>query len=311
MFIEKDQRYFRRYNLRIKPRAKFAAPLPLIGGKGDWCVINALRLAKKNGRAVAPQSNGDTIELIEIKHMPEHNVLVLLFHRSSPNAADPAYRKKANDKITLRQTKKAADEEQAVSCHLVVSTKEKGGYYQSALEEIPSLSATAALSIVGRILQDYRYPYTKNKKSLETNSVFRIEGVKAESLTDALKKKGHLEYLTLVRTSPCDAPDASGIAEPQTERIKYKIIGDPRSSKWKTRFREFVEGTKADWDQVQIGLLLEDDRHRTINVDRETEASEILFVRSHLELIGEDLNPCSLDIVESVVKAGIRVLKKR
>ncbi|HEX8580215.1 MAG TPA: hypothetical protein VF655_11565 [Allosphingosinicella sp.] len=309
MFIEKDRRYFRRYVIRIKARTVHAAPLPFAAKEGDWSILNALRKAVRNGKASAPQRNGDTIDLIKVEHDATRELLVLLFHRVSPNAADPAYRRRQANKLSLRQTKKEIDEEQAVSCHLVISTKLKDGTYPATLEEIPGLSASAVLGIVKSVLHDYKYPYKKGKESLETNTVFKAEGVKASSLTDALKKKGSLDYLTLTRTLPPDVPDAGGIAEPQTQRIRYKIVGDPAQAGWQKKFKSFIEGTKATWDHVSVDITLEDDRHRTVRIDAEKEAAEILFVRSDLVFIKGDLNPCTMKVVPAIVDAAAKLLK--
>jgi hypothetical protein len=310
MFVERDRRYFRRYQLKFKARTKLAATLPLVSDTDNWTILDALQRAAKNGKSKGSQANGDTIDLIKVSHLAAEKLVVLLFHRASPNAADPAYRKRVKENLTLRKTKKETDEEQAVSCHLVISTTLKDGSYRAALEEIPGLSASAIMSIIGIVLRDYKYPYVKNKKSFETDTVFKAEGVKSETLDQALKKKGALTSLTLVLNTSPNIPDASGIAEPQAERVRYKIVGNPRSEKWRNKFKEFVEGTRADWDQVNVEIQLEDERRRTVRLETETEASEILFVRSELVIISDDLEICTMEVVPSVINAARKLINK-
>lgn len=311
MFLETDRRYFRRYTVRLKPRTKFAPELALVSKSDKFTALDAFQRAIRNRKATVPQPNGDSIDLIGATHIEKDKVVVLLFHRASPDAADPAYRKKERAGLTLRQTKKKAGEEQAVSCHLVISTTKKDGVYPAALEEIPGLSASAIMSIVGQVLRDYKYPYVKKKKELETDTVLKVDGVKSESLERALKRKNALTSLTLVRNTPPNVPDSSGIAEPQATRIRYKIVGNPAQDEWQKKFKKFVEGTKGTWDQVNVEINLEDDRQRTVRVDTEKEASEVLFVRSELVIIPDDLKSCTTDIVPSVVKAAKSVLAKK
>jgi len=310
MFLEKDRRYFRRFALTLKQRVKAAPALPLVGPDKEWNALDALRRAIRNGKASVPQSGGETVDLIAAEHLADKELLVLLFHRANPNAADPAYRKRLKSGLSLRHATKETNEEQAVSCHLVISTKLKDGVYQAALEEIPGLSATSIIAIISRVLMAYKYPYISKGKSLETTAIFRLEGLKSATLEDALKKEGSLDYLTLTRRVPTSVPDSSGIAEPQAERVRYKIVGDPSSKKWGKKFKEFVEGTKGTWDHVTVDLTLSDNRHKTIRVDTEQEAAEILFVRSELVMIpGQSLRSCSTAIVQTVVDAARKLVQ--
>src|SRR5436190_21800218 len=110
MFLEKFSRFFRRYNLRISARAKSAAVLPLAADAGQPSILDALNAAKKAGGLSEAQSNDDLVELVAIEHDKKAGALTLLFHRTSPEAADPTYRKKAKDKIELRHATKMLDE---------------------------------------------------------------------------------------------------------------------------------------------------------------------------------------------------------
>lgn len=308
MLVDKRQRYFRRYVVRWVGRATAAPPLPLVASSGPNSIVAALRKAERDGRASAKEGK-DTIDLIKVEHFPSKELVVLLFHRTSPNASDPAYRSKVNNELFIRQTEKKFDEDQAQSCHFVISTKRNAdGGFAAVLEEIQGLSATTVLSIVRRVLHDFKYPYTHKKKSLETNTTFKAEGIKSESLDNALRHKASLNYLVLTRTSAPDVPDAAGIVEPRSERAKYKIVGDPTSADWKAKFKNFVEGTRETWDQVSIEVQLEDDRQRTVILDRTNTAAEILFVRSELVYFKNDLPPCSTKVVLPIVDAASKLI---
>ena len=313
MFLEKHLRFFRRYTFRIAARAKLGPALPMVGKKDEYSVLDALRLAERSNKLRAKQPNGDDVEIAAIRHEPKSGVLTLLFHRTSPDAADPSYRKKVKQSVALRHSKKLQGEDQAVSAHLVLRTKSTSpGLYQAALEEIPGLSMSVIKPIIAAALREYPYGF-KNRtgEEQETYSAIKAEGVKSEALSNALKKQGSLDYLVLTRSNAPDAPDSDGIAEPQSERVRYKIVGDPRSEGWKAAFRDFISRAReADWDDISIQISLEDDRHRTIKIDRAEEASEILFVRSEQVRVSKELKPCTADVLDELVKAAITLIEK-
>ena len=73
-------------------------------------------------------------------------------------------------------------------------------------------------------------------------------------MSKALKKQGELTYLILSRRVPVDAPDAEGLAEPQNERIRYKVVGNPSSASWQKKLGDFVKGNKTSWDLVTVDI---------------------------------------------------------
>ena len=112
MFLEKFSRYIRRYELILGARKPTAPVLPLIANDGKYSVLDAIQEKLRNDRARLIQSNGDIVELIRVEHREADDVLVLLFHRASPNAADPTYRKKKAGRVSVRVADKDDDEEQ-------------------------------------------------------------------------------------------------------------------------------------------------------------------------------------------------------
>jgi len=285
--------------------------LPLTAKDGEYSVVDALRRARKNGKASNDQPNGDTVELIAIEVLEKRGAVVLLFHRSSPDAADPMYRKREDEALSLRQAEKALNEEQTVSAHLVIESKSiKPGVYRAALEEIPGVSLSVVQAIIGPILRDYKYGFQDKKgNDQETYSTIKVEGVKSESLTDALKTQT-LNYLTLSRTKIPDAPDGDGIVEPMSEKIRFKILGTPSSDQWHGKLAAWVKNVReAGWEDVSLDLSLEDNRHRTVKLDRDKEATEILFVRSEQIAVSGELKPCSLKVVEELVEQAVKTIK--
>lgn len=310
MFLEKYSRFVRRYDLHLQARHKLGVPLPFTAGDGEYSVVDALRHAQKNGNASNQQPNGDTVELIKIEVLERIGAIVLLFHRSSPDAADPMYRKRETGAMTLRQAEKAKNEEQTVSAHLVIENKaRKRGLYRAALEEIPGISLSVVQAILSPILRDYKYGFEdKRGDDQETYSTLKVEGVKSESLTEALKTQT-LNYLTLSRETTADAIDGDGIVEPMNEKMKFKILGEPSSLKWRKKLDAWVKNARAaGWEEVSLDLSLEDDRNRTVKLDRDKEATEILFVRSEQITVKGELKPCSLNVVQEFVKEALKIV---
>jgi len=313
MFLEKHSRFFRRYRFTIRPRAKSAPALPLVAAPTEYSVKDALEKAIRNKKAEAVQPNGDRVEIVATQHDQAKGLLTLLLHRTSPTAADPSYRKRVKDKIQVRHGTKDQDEDQAVSAHLTIRTKASAPFtYDFVLEEIPGLSMSVIRPIFGILLRDYEFPYLDKKgEEQATYSTVRADGVKSEGLDSALKKKSSLSYITLVRTNIPDAPDSDGLAEPQTEKIKYKIVGDINTKDRREKLNNFItRARKADWDDIYIEINLDDDRHRTVKLDREEEASEILFVRSEQVAVSVELKPCSHDVLDEIVSCCEKILSK-
>lgn len=89
MFLEKFSRYFRRYELVLGARKTTAPILPLVAADGEYSILDAINDKLRKDKASITQSNGEIVELVKAKHVAETNTVVLLFHRASPNAADP------------------------------------------------------------------------------------------------------------------------------------------------------------------------------------------------------------------------------
>src|SRR5262249_22917973 len=145
-------------------------------------------------------SNGDIVEIAEIKLNKQNGTLTFLMHRASPDAADPNYRKKVGRKITVRSAEKLEGEEQSVSAHLIMSTTPlQSGDYSVFLEEIPGISLSLIQPIFSRALNEYKYSFKDKKgKDDETYTVLKSIGVKDETVSNALKG-GAFGYITLVR----------------------------------------------------------------------------------------------------------------
>lgn len=98
MFLEKRSRFIRHYQFNIYGRKKRAPAIPMVADVGEYSVTDAIKRLYVGDQAFVHAANGDLIEIVHIKHDPNAETLTLLFHRASPDAADPDYRKKMGKK---------------------------------------------------------------------------------------------------------------------------------------------------------------------------------------------------------------------
>lgn len=310
MFLEKRSRFIRHYRFNIYGRKNKAPSLPIVDKKGEYSVWAALEAAYARDEASVTAANGDIVEIVEIKHDPKTETLTLLFHRASPDAADPDYRKKNGRTVTVRTADRDDDEEQSVSCHLIISTKKrKDGSYDVFLEEIPKLSLSLVQPIISRALNEYKYDFIDEKgKSQETYTVVKSVGVRDETVSNALKG-GHLGYITLVRPADASFVDGSDF-EAVSERMRIRIKKEIKPKEWIAKVGKLALGARAKgWEDFQIDLHMSDDRKKTVKVERGEEGKEIVFVRSEQISVSRDLPVCSTNVRKDLVAAAIVIGK--
>lgn len=268
MFLEKHSRFFRRFDLSFTPRHTGAPHLPVIADSNEFSIFDALNTRVVDEKALEVQPNGDIVELMEVTYEAKRKALILLFHRASPDAAEPTYRKKARQKagtkVTVRKAEKLEGEEQSVSAHLIVLDEAiRQGTYRAALEEIPGISMAVVRRIIGQALHDYEYDFERKKKQVNTYSTFKPVGVPSETLSGALKS-GTLSYVTLVRPAKADFVDADGLFQPQTETMRIRVQGEVTSGNWRDYLPAMFKRAKAaGWTDFSVDLELDDNRRRT------------------------------------------------
>lgn len=298
MFLEKHSRFIRQYDFRFAPRHNAAALMPLTADKDDFSVVHALRKRLQNKKAFIKMANNDIIELIKVEVDPARKAVVLLFHRGSPDAADPTYRKRVDDEIKLRLGEKDADEEQSVSAHLIIAMKpKKPGVYTGILEEIPGLSMGVLQPIIGQALSEYPYQYTdKHGEAQTTYCVAKPSGVKSESVEDALNT-GKMKFLTLVRPYKANYIDDDDRLEPEDEKLRIKIKAGTKGVDWLNMFDALIASARDDgWEEFKVDIDLGNDRSRQVAVGRDQDAKEVLFIKSEQINVKDALPVCSASV---------------
>ncbi|MGQ2906770.1 MAG: hypothetical protein ACT6QU_02335 [Aliihoeflea sp.] len=319
MFLEKFSRFFRQYDITVAPRHKDAAFLPLNHDDRNYSIRDALQKRVDDETALEVQSNGDIVELMSVKYRPADRALVLLFHRASPDAAEPTYRTKARSQasagnaagariVTVRTSTKAANEEQSVSAHLVIREPAiRRGTYRAVLEEIPGISMGVIRQIMGRALAEYTYPFKKGKTEKESYSFVKAEGLKSETMEKALED-GQIDFVTLTRPAVAPFADADGMFEPTNETMRLRVKQVVTAENFKARISSLLTRAKdAGWHQFNVDISFSDKRKRTVRLEKEQEAREILFVRSDQVDFPLPLAACAVDIVDQVVEKAVAI----
>lgn len=308
MFLEKNFRYVRHYRFTTYGRKKSAPNLPLMGEDDEYFLLEAIENAKAAGEAFVRTTNGEIVEVVDIERFDDEGVVALLFHRAHPDAADPSYRRKVGEAISVRQGEKDDDEEQSVSAHVIIRSEPHApGVYDVIFEEIPGLPLSVIQPIFARAFNAYKYQFKDNKgREKETYTVLKVQGVKSEKLTDALKT-GSFGYITLSR--PAEAPfiDSEEIFKPMDQKMKIRIEEDIDPETWRDLLGGVAVGAReAGWPDFQVDITLDDERHKTIKVERGQEGKEILFVRSErIDVDGVELPTCSDVVIPEFVRAAV------
>lgn len=130
----------------------------------------------------------------------------------------------------------------------------------------------------------------------------------SETLTGALKS-GSLEYVNLVRPAKADFVDADGLFQPQIETMRLKVEGEITSDNWQKLLPDFIKKARvAGWTDFSVDLELDDNRRRTVKMDKQEEAKEVLFVRSEEIAFETELEVCSINIIPEVVSKVLKLI---
>jgi hypothetical protein len=287
-------------------------PLPLWGA--NYSFEDALVRAVKAEKAMVRAANGDSIELVKAVPNPAKNCLTLLFHRGSPSAADPSYRRSALEGgqriLTVRQANREPDEEQSYSAHLVIhGTPNADNEYRAALEEIPGLSMGAVREIIGLALNEYKIDFLKDNVKHETHFTFRPTPIKSETLTSALKRGG-ASFVTLTKPADAGFVDGDDTFCPETETMRIRVIGELTDRNWQQKIGDLITRASSEgWVDSSVDLALENGKRKTVKMEREIAAKEVIFVLAEEVVVANPLQPCSTQEVNELVGEMLKVIE--
>ncbi len=159
-------------------------------------------------------------------------------------------------------------------------------------------------------MKKYEYSFQRTKKTTEdTYTVFKPTGLPSETLSNALNT-GELKFIKLVRKAKPDFVDCEGLFEPVTESMQIRVKGQITGDTWRKRLKDLIEGAKREgWEDFNLDIDLPDKRSRTVKLERNAEAEEILFVRSEQIDFATALDVCTLGVIDEVVSKAVKMLK--
>ena len=309
MQLKPDERFFLRFEFELRPQRDKGVALPLRDTGEGLDVLTVLQDAVDQGTAVFQVKEGeeDYVRLTKIDIRARSNQVVLLFRRSSDGAA-PIFEHRATRR--LRRSDKREDEFKAYSAHLFLSLDEvmtPHRTHRAILEEVPGLGRTYIQELLRRTLRQEIYSYTDEKgEERETYTIPRLNGVASETLRDGIQGGG-INYIELVRRPRLDGLDTAGLI-PRSERLRLSVKADRRTS-----FRG-VANVKAwaqqrGWDEIRVQVETADERTRVVDISREANASDVLFVRAErVGRISPPLEECTDDVVDVLVARARRLL---
>ncbi len=119
-----------------------------------------------------------------------------------------------------------------------------------------------------------------------------------------------MQSITLTKPAELDGIDTDGQFIATTQSMKLRVRGELNPKAWNSRIKTLWKNAKKDgWKDFKVDIDLGDKRSKTVVIDRDQEAQEILFVRSKEVNFKEKLDPCNLKIVEPIVRESLKIIK--
>ena len=266
-------------------------------------VREILENAIKKGKASLVLKNKDVVRLTAVDVRERDKIAVMLFRRSDPEAATPIF----EDEKTraLRKSDKKPGEAIAVSAHMFVRIGmiEDAAHpsYRAILEEVPGLSRTYVQTLLHDIVKEIRYSYTdKRGEKKETYTIVEFHGQKSEKIGGALKEQSVVPSVTLVRPGSIKGLDVEGLVVAREERMKLLIRAHPDQTLGiLKKIQTWMKG--HDWPRLLVEMHMPEERTRLVQLAREQDASDILFIRSVPVDVEKPLEACTATVNEELV----------
>lgn len=278
------------HHVSFRPKHGRGAALPLVSDDDSLDVLTVLERAVAADTAKRTLRNLDVVRLAKVEVLPDLGLLALLFRRSDPDATAQMYEHRQT--LALRKSDKTDDDAVTVSAHLFISleTNDEGGH-TAALEEVQSIGRTYVLQILLDALRDVTYETAdKRGRPQQSQTLVDVSGIRSDRLADAAGES-RLEYIELVRPADTEGLDTDGLA-PREQRMIVRIEPDADDPVGLVRrVKEWALG--HDWSKVKVKIKLPEDKSRLIDVSREADAADVLFVRARKVDLVHPMDSCA------------------
>ena len=302
LLLAPNSRFFLRHELRFRTPRDAGVPMRFIDEKAVD-VRETLESAIKKGRASIVLKGRDVVRLTQMNVREEDGIAILLFRRSDPEAATPIFEDEATR--LLRKSDKKPTEAIAVSAHMFIRIGMIDGAahpsYRAILEEVPGLSRTYVQALLHDIVKDVRYNYTdKRGQEKETYTIVEFHGQKSDRIGGALNEQSVVPSVTLVRPGSIKGMDAEGLVVPREERMKLMIRAKPAQTLGiLKKIQAWMKG--HDWPKLLVEMHMPEERRRLVQLAREQDAADILFIRSVPVDVKTPLEACTDTVNEELV----------
>lgn len=300
MLISPHARYFVRHEFVLRPQRDQGPALSLVAAGRQLDVADIVQSAIDKGTAQLILKQNDAITITKLD-LSRSKIGVMLFRRSDPDAATPIFEHRKTKK--LRPADKREDEAEAISAHLfidLVPLEAEYPTYRTIMEEVPGLGRSYMQAILKELLGKSRYSYTDTRnETRETYTIPEFRGLPSESLGEALKT-GEIKYVELVRPPKVQGLDTAGLI-PHPERMRLTVKATSRPAMLAAIDRIMVWSAKHDWPRLRVRIGTDDQRSRVVDIAREQDAADVLFVRSEPVETKKPLAQCTEDVNDELV----------
>jgi hypothetical protein len=305
MLLEPFSRFFLRHHVTFRTPYDHGQPLSL-QSDDELDVIDVLRTAIDRNRAEYVLKGNDVVRLTKVDVRTRQNIVVLLFRRSDPEAATPIFEHQQTKR--LRASDKQPNEAVAVSAHLFIKMARIGDMpypsYHAILEEVPGLSRTYIQLLLKDILKDAKYNYADRRgEEKETYALVEFQGVPSERVGGALRGDSVVPFVTLVRPGDIHGLDTEGLVVARDQRMKLVLRARPDQTLRVLRnIQAWME--HHNWPKLLVEMDMPENRTRRIELTRQADAADVLFVRSVLVNVGNRLEACTAEINDDLARAA-------
>lgn len=297
--LSKNERYFVRHRLVLKPRRSVGAAVPLYEPLPKLSAYSLIADAVNKKSALMKVGIGESVRISHVEVRPADGMIVLMFRRRNPNASTQVYE---DTEANIREANRGPLEDPAISAHLFIQIKQHSGSvisHRAIMEEVPGLGSSYMRTVMDDVVKSYEYD-AKDKRGQIIKTATKVEffGVPSRSLNDAISKNG-FDFIELVRTPDVSGLDTAGLTV-RPERLRFYPARSTRGDK--DVFKRVHDWAKKNsWNDMSVQVK-ELDKSKVVRVDREEDAANVLFVRAELVRSKSDIGSCT-DVVNDELVA--------
>jgi len=289
----KNERYFVRHRLLLKPRRSIGAAVPLYQPLPALSAFSLIADAVRKKTAVLKVGVGESVRISHAEIRPADGMIILMFRRRNPNASTQVYE---DTQAKIREANRGPLEDPAISAHLFIQIKQHAGgvvSHRAIMEEVTGLGSSYIKTVLDDVVKAYEYN-AKDKRGQVVKTATKVDffGVPSRSLDDAISKNG-FDFIELVRAPDVSGLDTAGLTV-RPERLRFYPARSTRGDK--DVFKRVHDWAKKNsWEDMSVQVK-ELDKSKVVKVERQQDAANILFVRAELVQTKHEIGSCT-DIV--------------